>query len=179
MPHINYPVAITESEAELGILERQLRGRATQPRVQMLRVLKSGQARSLLAVAPLVGYSVRQVNRWWTTYQKDGLAALLTERVRPGMPSRLTDAARADLEAAMARGEIATLKDAQRYLRTHWQIEYRSLNGIWHQFRKHTIRRKTGRRRHRQADPVAQNAYKRGLRRPAHAPPVHRRLGAG
>jgi transposase len=179
MPRINYPVVIVESEAELGTLERQLRGRATQPRVQMLRLLKSGQSRSLLAVAPLVGYSVRQVNRWWTTYHQDGLGALLTERVRPGMPSRLTPEARADLEAAMARGEIATLKDAQHYLRTHWQIEYRSLNGIWHQFHTHKIRRKTGRRRHRQADPQAQRAYKRGLWRAARAPTVHRRLGAG
>lgn len=177
MPRINYPVVITESEAALAELERQLRHQSTHPRVQLLRLLKTGQAHNLLEAAPLVGYSVRQVNRWWGTYRQEGLEVLLQVRPRLGKHSRLTGEACQDLEAAMARGEIATLKDCQRYLREHWQIEYHSLHGLWYQLDKHGIRLKTGRRRHRRAAPAVQDAWKRGLRPTARAPGLYAGLG--
>jgi transposase len=167
MPRIRYAEAVAESEPELAALERELRGQRTRPRVQMLRLLKAGQARSLVAVAPLLGYGERTVNRRWKLYRAGGLAALLAQRPRPGRRSRLTAAAWAGLDAAMRRGEIATLADAQRYLREQWQIEYRSLQGVWWQLRRRKARPKTGRRRHRQADPAQQDAYKRRLRRDA------------
>lgn len=177
MPHINFPMVITESEAALADLERALRGRPTLPRVQLLRLLKTGQARTLMEAAPFVGYSIRQVNRWWRVYRQEGLDALLHIRPRPGKRSRLTEAARHDLETVMARGEIATLKDCQRYLRQYWQIDYRSLHGLWYQLDTHGIRLKTGRRRHRQADSVAQEAYKRDLWPPTRAPGLYPGLG--
>jgi transposase len=161
MPRIHYPEAIRESEAELAALERRLRGQRTQPRIGMLRLLKTGQARSLVAVAPLVGYGERTVNRWWKTYQTGGVAALLARQSPRGPVSRLTDAAWLALEAAMTRGEIVTLKDAQRYLAEHHDITYPSLHGVWWQLRQRKARPKTGRRRHRRADAQAQAEYKR------------------
>jgi hypothetical protein len=62
MPRIHYPEVITESVDELLATERTVRGQRSQPRVAMLRLLKSGQARSLVAVAPMLGYGVRTVN---------------------------------------------------------------------------------------------------------------------
>lgn len=179
MPHIHYPEVITESTEELAALERELRGQRSQPRVGMLRLLKTGQARSLVAVAPLVGYSERTVNRWWTTYQTGGLPALLTHKPHLGPVSRLTDAAWVDLEAAMTRGEIATLKDAQRHLKEHHDITYHSLHGVWSQLRKRKARPKPGRRRHRQADAAAQTEYKRELRSDLASGAVSRCLGDG
>lgn len=61
----DYPLVITEDEATLQAVERQARGRPTAVRVQALRLLKSGMARSLDACARLVGHSPRQVARWW------------------------------------------------------------------------------------------------------------------
>jgi hypothetical protein len=43
-------------------------------------------------------------------------------------------------------------------------VEDASLNGVWWQRRKHRIKLKTGRRRHRKADPAAQEAFKAGFR---------------
>lgn len=160
----DYALAITEDEATLRREERRVRGRPTAVRVRALRLLKDGAARTLGACAHLVGHSPRQVARWWATYRRGGLEALLREPTWPGKPPRLTPAALAGLEAAMAEGQIATLKDAQAYLAEEHGVVYVSLNGVWAQLRKHKIKLKTGRRRHDSADAAAQEAFKAGFR---------------
>jgi transposase len=160
----DYALAITEDEAALRREERRLRGRPVAVRAQALRLLKSGAARTLAACARLVGHSPRQVARWWATYRHGGLDALVREPARPGKASRLTPEAAADLEAAMAEGRIATLKDAQAYLAERHGIAYRSLNGVWAQLRKRKTKLKAGRRRHELADAAAQAAFKAGFR---------------
>jgi transposase len=160
----DYPRAIPDDEATLRQVERRVRGRPAAVRVQTLRLLKSGAARSLEACARLVGHSPRQVARWWATYRREGLEGLLREPTYPGRRSRLTAEALADLEAVMAAGRIATLKDAQAYLAEQHGIVYPSLNGVWAQLRKHQIKLKTGRRRHALADAAAQEAFRAGFR---------------
>ena len=161
---IAYPRVIREDVDDLACWERRLRGRPTVARVRMLRLLKTGAAPTLGACAPLVGYSPRQLARWWAAYRAGGLAALTRERPRSGKVSRLTPEALAGLEAAMRAGAIATLADARRYLAEQQGITYASLNGVWRQMRKHKIRPKTGRRRHRKTDAAAQAAFKAGFR---------------
>jgi transposase len=160
----DYPSVITDDEATLRRVERQVRGRPTAVRVQALRLLKSGVARSLAGCASLVGHSPRQVARWWATYRREGLDGVLREPTFPGKTSRLSPEALADLEAVMAEGRIATLKDAQAYLADHHGIVYPSLNGVWAQLRKHQITLKTGRRRHALADAATQEAFRAGFR---------------
>jgi len=160
----DYPVVIEEEVAMLQRLERALRGRPTAVRVQALRLLKSGAARSLGACATLVGHSPRQLARWWATYRTAGMDGLLREPTHPGQPSRLTAEALAGLEGAMVAGQIATLKQAQAYLAEHHGVVYGSLQGVWWQLRKHRITLKTGRRRHEYADAAAQAAFRAGFR---------------
>lgn len=160
----NYPLVIEEELTTLQAVERQVRGRPTAVRVQALRLLKSGVARSLESCARLVGHSPRQVARWWALYRREGLPGLLREPTYPGKTPRLTAASRADLETAMRAGQIATLKDAQTYLAEQHGIVYRSLNGVWAQLRAHKIKLKTGRRRHDLADAEAQAAFAAGFR---------------
>jgi transposase len=122
MPRVHYPVVIKEDVAELARQEHALRGRPTQARVRLLRLLQEERAASLLAAAPLVGYSVRQVNRWWDTYRQGGLAQLLEQPPRRGKQTRLTPQAWAGLEAEMVAGRIGTLQEARRYLAEQWGI---------------------------------------------------------
>jgi len=122
--HTAYPLVITEDEATLRQVERAVRGRPIAVRVQALRLLKSGAARSLPGCATLVGHSPRQVARWWATYRRAGLEGLLREPTHPGRTPRLTPAALADLETVMAAGQIATLKEAQAYLAAQHGIVY-------------------------------------------------------
>jgi transposase len=179
MPHVRYPMVIQEDVAELARQERALRGRPTQARVRLLRLLKEGRAQSLLAAAPLVGYSVRQVNRWWDVYRQGGLARLLEQPPRSGKRSRLTAEAWAGLEAEMVAGRIGTLQEARHYLHEQWRIVYQSLNGVWWQLHRRRAKPKTGRRRHRRANPAEQEAYKRRFCRAAPGAAVRPGVGDG
>ncbi len=157
---INYQMAIQESVEELRAEEQRLRGQKVAVHLRMLILLKSGQARTMQAVAPLVGYSVTQVVRWWTRYRTAGLSGLERAPHYPGVTPRLTPDARADLHAAMQRGEIATLEQARQYLQQHWGITYQSVNGVWQQFRHERTRKKTG-RRHIRSSAERQDAFKK------------------
>jgi transposase len=163
----DYPSVITEDERALRRVERRVRRRPTAVRVQALRLLKSGAARSLGGCARLVGHSPRHVARWWATYRQEGLDGLLREPTDPGRTPRLTAAALADREAVMVTGQMATLQDAQTDLAARHGISYPSRNGVWTQLRKHQLKLKTGRRRHALADAAAPEAFRAGFRHDA------------
>lgn len=137
---INYTIMIRESQHDLARLERQLRDRPNRVRVQMLRLLKSGNVYSLGDCATLLGYSPRQINRWWSRYRSGGLDALLQDQPRTGKPSQITSDAWNALQKELSAGRIRQLEDARRYLSEHWNIHYKSVNGIWWLFRRNNIR---------------------------------------
>lgn len=112
------------------------------------------------AVSPVVGYTERQLQKWWRLYRAGGL------EVKPhkGSVCRLTDEAYAGLAKEMAEGKVGTLKDSRVYLDREWGIVYRSLNGVWRQLNRRGAKPKTGRRRHWQADSDQQEAFKKGAR---------------
>ncbi len=128
---IKYPQAILESEAGLTKLEQRLRGQKAADRVRMLRLLKSGAVPSLKDCAPLVGYSVGQLTRWWECYRAQGLAELLKQQKPVGKASRLTPEAWAGLLQAMRKGHIATMEDARDYLERAWGIRYKNGKSLW------------------------------------------------
>ncbi len=166
MRRIDYPAAITEGVAILREHETRLRGTAAAPRVQMLRLLKGGEATRLSQVAVLVGYSPRQVERWWQTYRTDGLAVLERVYHPAGKPAQLTEEAWAGLRIEREAGRIGGQEEARRYLEEHWDIRYESVNGISYQFKRRKVKWKTGRRRHAKADAAAQAAFKQTSLRP-------------
>src|SRR5215469_9317783 len=105
---ITYQVAIGESVEELRAHDQRLRGKKAALRWRMLVLRNSGPAKTMEAVAPLVGYSCTQVVRWWTRYRTEGLAGRERAPHDPGVTPRVTPEARADRHAAMRRGEMAT-----------------------------------------------------------------------
>ena len=157
---IAYPQVITETVAALQTHEQRLRGTPAAPRVQMLRLLKSGDASTVPQVAMLVGYSPRHVQRWWQTYRTDGLAALERIYHPVGKPARLTEEAWAGLTVELEAGRIGSQEDARRYLTDTWGVHYGSVQGISYQFKRRKVKWKTGRRRHANADGEAQAAFK-------------------
>ena len=158
---IKYPKAIQESEEELMSLEQHLRGQKTADRVRMLRLLKSATVKSLKDCAPLVGYSVIQLTRWWERYRAEGLAGLLKQQKKACKASRLTPEAWAGLLQTMRAGHIATLEDARNYLERAWGIRYKNGKSLWWLFKKHRVKWKTGRRRHQKANAEQQAAFKK------------------
>ena len=110
-------------------------------------------------VALLVGFSPRQVERWWQTYRRQGLAALGHVYHPAGKPAHLTEQAWAGLQAELEAGRIGDQEESRRYLAAQWGVEYRSVNGISYQFKRRKVKWKTG-RRHAKADAAAQAAFK-------------------
>ena len=157
--YIAYRQAITESVAELREHEQRVRGTAAAPRVQMLRFLKSGEATNVPQVASLVGYSPRQIQRWWQTYRTDGLTALVRVYHPTGKPAQLTEEAWAGLQIELEAGRIDGQEDARRYLTQTWGVNYKSVHGISYQFKRRKVKWKTGRRRHANADAAAHAAF--------------------
>ena len=158
---IKYPKAIQESEEELTKLEQRLRGQKTVHRVRMLRLLKSSTVKSLKDCAPLVGYSVTQLTRWWECYRAEGLAGVLKQHKPVGKASRMTPEAWAGLMQAMRAGHIATMQEARNYLEREWGIRYKNGKELGWLFKKHRVKWKTGRRRHKKANAEQQAALKK------------------
>lgn len=159
MRRTDYPRIILEDDASLRQRETGVRGTAAAPRLQMLRLLKSGDARTLPQVAALIGYSPRQVERWWQTYRTQGLTALERVYHPAGKSAQLTEQAWAGLRVELEAGRIGGQEDARRYLAERWGVQYASVNGISYQFKKRKVKWKTGRRRHAKADAAAQAAF--------------------
>lgn len=159
MRRIDYPAVIAESASVLRAHETAARGTPAAPRLQMLRLLKSGEATTLPQVAALVGFSVRQVERWWQTYQRAGVSTLAQVYRPAGKPAQLTAEAWDGLVVELEAGRIVGQEDARRYLAANWGVSYKSVNAISYQFKKRKVKWKTGRRRHAKADAAAQAAF--------------------
>lgn len=161
MAKILYPQVITEDLDDLKELERYHRYSHLFQRVRMLRLLKSGECSNLGEAARALGYSWRQCQRWFASYQKGGIEELLKSRVdERGRQELVTPEAFEKLQEAMKRGEIATIGQAHRFL-SERGIEYSHPDGVGQLLRRHKVKLKTGRPRHEKADPQEQEAFKK------------------
>jgi transposase len=162
MPKIHYSRVIEEDPQDLKELERYHRYTHLFQRVRMLRLLKSEECTNLGEAAEALGYSWRQCQRWFKSYTEGGLDELLKSRVSErGRQELVTEEAFEDLKEAMKRGEIATISEADRFLRERHGIEYAHPDGVGQLLRRRKVKKKTGRPRHEEADPQQQEAFKK------------------
>lgn len=165
MPKILYPRVIKEDPRQLKELEKRHRYTHLFQRVRMLRLLKSEECRNLGEASRALGYSWRQCQRWFAFYQKGGIEELLKSRVHErGRQELVTPEALEDLKETMKMGEIATISQADEFLRERHGIEYAHPDGVGQLLRRHKIKLKTGRPRHEEADPEEQDAFKKTSR---------------
>lgn len=73
---IDYRTVITEDLETLLQAERSQKRAKQRDRIRMLRLLKSGAARSLPSVAELLGLGIGQVRKLFNRYRKEGLTEL-------------------------------------------------------------------------------------------------------
>jgi transposase len=162
MPKILYPQVIEEDPQRLKELEKYHRYSHLFQRVRMLRLLKTEECSNLGEVARALGYSWRQCQRWFQCYQRGGLEELLKSRVgERGRQELVTPEAFEDLKEAMKKGEIATIGQADEFLRERHGIEYAHPDGVGQLLRRHKVKLKTGRPRHEKADQQEQEAFKK------------------
>ena len=162
MPKIHYSRVIKEDPQRLKELEKYHRYTHLFQRVRMLRLLKSEECKNLGEAAEALGYSWRQCQRWFRSYQHGGMEELLKSRVSErGRQELVTQEAFEDLEEAMKRGEIATISQADQFLRERHGIFYAHPDGVGQLLRRRKVKLKTGRPRHEKADPEEQEAFKK------------------
>ena len=162
MPKIHYSRVIEEDPQQLKELEKYHRYSHLFQRVRMLRLLKSEECRNLGEAAQALGYSWRQCQRWFASYQQGGMEELLRSRVSErGRQELVTEEAFEDLEEAIKRGEIATIAQADEFLRERHAIFYAHPDGVGQLLRRRKVKLKTGRPRHEKADPEEQEAFKK------------------
>jgi transposase len=162
MAKILYSRVIKEDPEDLEELEKRHRYSHLFQRVRMLGLLKSGECRNLGEAARALGYSWRQCQRWFASYQKGGIGELLKSRVHErGRQELVTPEALEDLKETMKIGEIATIGQADRFLRERHGIEYAHPDGVGQLLRRHKVKLKTGRPRHEEADQEEQDAFKK------------------
>ena len=157
----NYPEIIAESYEELLKREKRLRDSPLESRIKMLRLLKGGAYRSQLQLTEVLGYSSRQLGRWWRTYRRDGLDALLAYHRPSGRSERITEEALDALEEEMKQGNISTLREAREFLAERFCIHYEGVSGLSRLLKRHQTKLKTGRRRHRKASEEEQATFKK------------------
>src|SRR5512144_151778 len=121
---IDYRQAIGESAADLLTLERRYRGAGVGDRGKMLRLLTTEAYPSQRQLATALGYTERQLRRWWRLHVHGGLTALLHRAPPGGRPERVDATALAALEAEMRAGRIGRLCDAQRFLAERCGVHY-------------------------------------------------------
>jgi transposase len=162
MPKILYPQVIEEDPQQLKELEKYHRYSHLFQRVRMLRLLKSEECTNLGEAAQALGYSWRQCQRWFRSYQEGGIEELLISRVSErGRQELVTEEAFEDLKEAMNKGQIATISEADEFLRERHGIEYAHPDGVGQLLRRRKVKLKTGRPRHEEADPDQQEAFKK------------------
>src|SRR3954471_24029191 len=162
MPKIHYSRVIEEDPKELKELEKHHRYSHLFQRVRMIRLLKSEDCSNLGEAAVALGYSWRQCQRWFASYQEGGIEELLKSRVSErGRQELVTPEAFEDLQEAMKRGEIATIGQADEFLRERHGIAYAHPDGVGQLLRRRKVKHKTGRPRHKEADPEEQEAFKK------------------
>jgi transposase len=128
----------------------------------MLRLLQSEECRNLGEAAKTLGYSWRQCQRWFASYRKGGLQELLKSRVgERGRQELVTPEAFEELEEAMKKGQIATIRQAEEFLRERHGIEYAHPDGVGQLLRRRKVKLKTGRPRHEKVDQEEQEAFKK------------------
>jgi len=162
MPKILYSRVIEQDPQELKELEKRHRYTHLFQRVRMFRLLQSEECRNLGEAAKTLGYSWRQCQRWFASYRKGGLQELLKSRVgERGRQELVTPEAFEELEEAMKKGQIATIRQADEFLRERHGIEYAHPDGVGQLLRRRKVKLKTGRPRHEKVDQEEQEAFKK------------------
>jgi transposase len=100
------------------------------PRLHMLYLLATRQARDRREVARLLGVHRNTISRWLARYAVGGLDTLLATYIPPGKPVSLAPAVLASLEQALRRPEgFASYEALRQWVRqTHGvEVKYKTL----------------------------------------------------
>lgn len=153
-----YSDLIKESGEELLCKQRSSSKVIVFQRLQMLRLLKSSRANTLVAAAPLVGATERSLQRWWKQYRQQGLQSLL--EVAPTRQSRLSQEQQQALMEQAGKGDFSTINEIVDWVEQSFGIHYTQV-GMWKLVKRLKIKKKTARPSHVLKDKKAAERFKK------------------
>jgi transposase len=153
-----YEQLVQEDETTLQQQQRRSSKLFVYQRLQMLRLFKLGQAKSLAAAAQLLGVTCRSVQTWWKLYRQQGLSGLLA--YTPTRQIRLSSEQQQALLAEAATGAFSTINEMARWVEQQFCISYTEV-GMWRIARRLGIKKKTARPRHVKQDAEKVAAFKK------------------
>ena len=139
-----YSELIKESEEELLSKQRSTSKVIVFQRLQMLRLLKSSRANTLVAAAPLVRVTERSFQRLWKQCRQQGLQSLL--KVASTRQFRLSQQQQALMEEA-GKGDFSTINEIVDWVEQSFGIPYTQV-GMWKLVKRLKIKKKTARLSH-------------------------------
>ena len=153
-----YSQAIQQSEEELQSRQRSASKVVIYQRLQMLRLLKSCQVKTLSEAARVIGVNKRSTQKWWRQYKEQGLESLLV--VAPTRQPRLSAQQQQELLAEAAKGEFSTIVEILRWVEQSFGISYTEV-GMWKLVKRLKIKKKTPRPSHVKKDEGAVERFKK------------------
>lgn len=158
---MDYSLKISEELTQLQTLEKQQTKAHLRDYVRFLRLLKSGHCTTQTQAAQQINLSLRQAQRLWQAYQKQGLASLLQPR-KATYFGKLSTTQISHLRRFLLDDQAQTLADVQAYLAGSLGVEY-TIGGVFDLCNRLKIKAKTGRPVHAHQAPGAVETYKKSL----------------
>jgi len=160
MRTVDYPRLIKESLSELNKEDKKQKNARLRLRVQMLRLLKSGQVEQVKQASKILGISAKHGYDLWQRYRKEGITKYLRLDYRAREP-KLTAAEQQQLIGKAATGDISQ-REAQEYIEKEFGVSY-TQQGISILFQRLKIKSKVPRPENILADIAEQAEYKKSL----------------
>lgn len=158
---MNYADKITQNLPDLLLLEKQQTNARLRDYVRLLRLLKAAQAKSQQDAADQLNLSLRQVQRMWQRYQKQGLDGLLQSRYVPYW-GKMSATQLSQLRAFLLTDQAQTLTSIQTFLADAFAIHY-TIGGISDLCKRLKIKHKQGRPVNVRQETGAIQAFKKSL----------------
>lgn len=159
---MNYAELIAETEAELIELETKQKLVQFQKRLQFLRLLKAGEAKTQAKAGAMVGWKLRQSQKIWQLYRTGAIKEVL-HRNQNWQTGKLSAEQRAQLSAYLAANNgAASLAAVQSHLASAFGINY-TIGGISGLCRRLKIKLKTVRPSNVKQDEGRAAEYKKTL----------------
>lgn len=162
MRKLDFPNLIAQSVDELREREKKENNARLRLRVQMLRLLKSGEIISIKAASQTVGISPKHGYDLWHLYREKGLDKLLELNWKPRLSKLSAEQQSALLLRASQENGFGSQAEAIKYVADEFGISY-TQGGVCLLFQKLKIKAKEPRPENKRADKNKQSEYKKTL----------------
>ena len=157
---LDFSTLIAETVDDLRKREKQEKDARVRLRVQLLRLLKSQERRSIKDAVKVCGFTPKHGYDLWHKYRDKGLTAYLRLDWKPRR-SKLTDEQQAKLlERVSEDSGFASQQEARRFLTDEFAVSYTQA-GISLLFARLKIKAKVPRPRNKKASLEEQAEYKK------------------